>query len=171
MKLESGFQLVLENVFYVPSFRRNLISVSVMDKIGYWFNIRNGKVNIFLDSQLIGHCILSHNLYQLSLHSNIDEINVVSKRPLVKERSFKLWHKRLGHISKERVERLVKDNILPTLDFDDLDTCVDCIRGKMTKTKKKGANRSLNVLAISHTDVSGTYSPTICGNKYFFYIY
>ena len=54
LKLESGFQLILENVFYVPSFRRNLISVLVMDKIGYWFNIRNGKVNVFLDSQLIG---------------------------------------------------------------------------------------------------------------------
>ena len=63
LKLEYSFQLILENVFYVPSFRRNLISVSVMDKIGYWFNIRNRKVNIFLDSKLIGHCILSHNLY------------------------------------------------------------------------------------------------------------
>ena len=68
LKLESGFQLVLENFFYIPSFRRNLVYVLIMDKIGYWFNIHNGKVNIFLDSQSIGHCILSHNLYQLSLH-------------------------------------------------------------------------------------------------------
>ena len=37
----------------------------------------------------------------------------------------------------------------------------------MTKTKKKGANRSLNVLEIIHKDVSGPYSLTICGNKYF----
>ena len=44
---------------------------------------------------------------------------------------------------------------------------MDCIRGKMTKTKKKGANRSLNILKIIHTDVSGPYSPTIYGNKYF----
>ena len=39
----------------------------------------------------------------------------VSKRPLPKEESFALWHKRLGHISKNRVERLIKTNILPAL--------------------------------------------------------
>ena len=37
----------------------------------------------------------------------------------------------------------------------------------MTKIKKKGANRSLNVLEIIYTDVSGPYSPTIYGNKHF----
>ena len=31
----------------------------------------------------------------------------------------------MGHISKERMKRLVKDGILPNLDFIDLDVCVD----------------------------------------------
>ena len=33
------------------------------------------------------------------------------------------WHKRLGHISKSRVERLVSDGILDSLDFSDFDIC------------------------------------------------
>ena len=73
----------------------------------------------------------------------------------------------MGHISKERVERLISYGILPHLDFDDLEICVDCVKGKLTKTKKKGATRSENLLEIVHTDISGPYFTTLCGKKYF----
>ncbi|KAJ7975971.1 Retrovirus-related Pol polyprotein from transposon TNT 1-94 [Quillaja saponaria] len=140
--LESGFELVLKNTFYVPSFRRNLISVSLLDKIGYSFNFGNSKVQLLLNSKILG-------------------------RSLIKEKSSMLWHKRLGHISRERVERLIKDGTPPSLDFDDLETCVDCIRGKLTKTKKKGSTHSSELLEIIHTDISGPYSNTLCKNCYF----
>ena len=41
------------------------------------------------------------------------------------------------------------------------------MKGKLTKTKKKGATRSQNLLGIVHTDISGPYSTTLCDNKYF----
>ena len=41
------------------------------------------------------------------------------------------------------------------------------MKGKLTKTKKNGATRSQNLLEIVHTDISGPYSSTLCGNKYF----
>ena len=53
------------------------------------------------------------------------------------ERSAYLWHKHLGHISKERIQKLIKNEILPDLDFTDLNVCVDCIKGKQTKHTKK----------------------------------
>ncbi|RVW23656.1 Retrovirus-related Pol polyprotein from transposon TNT 1-94 [Vitis vinifera] len=125
-----------------------------------------GVAVLELDS---GNCVLSDGLYRLSLLStcsyNVE--NNVTKRPLTKERSSLLWHKRLGHISKERVERLISSGILPRLDSDDLEICVDCMKGKLTKNKKKGATRSQNLLEIVHTDISGPYSTTLCGNKYF----
>ena len=68
----------------------------------------------------------------LTLHHNVG-----TKRSLVNERSAFLWHKRLGHISRERMERLIKNEILPDLDFTDLNICVDCIKGKQTKHTKK----------------------------------
>ena len=49
---------------------------------------------------------------------------------MANENSAYLWHKHLGHISKERLQRLVKNEILPNLEFTDLDLCVDCIKGK-----------------------------------------
>ena len=73
----------------------------------------------------------------------------------------------MGHISKERVERLISSGILPRLDFDNLEICVDCVKGKLTKTKKNGATRSQNLLEIVHTKISRPYSTTLCDNKYF----
>ena len=54
LELDSGFQLVLDNVFCVPSFRRNLISLSVLDKVGYSFTFENKRVDMIYDSKVIG---------------------------------------------------------------------------------------------------------------------
>ena len=64
-----------------------------------------------------------------------------------------LWHWRLGHISIDRIKRLVKDGVLNTLDYTDLETCVDCIKGKQTNKSKKNVNRSSNILEIMHIDI------------------
>ena len=96
-----------------------------------------------------------NNLYVetlITLHHNVGP-----KRNLVDERSAYLWHKRLRHISKEKMQRLVKNEILPDLDFTDLDVFVDCIKGKQTKHTKKGATRSTQLLEIIHTDICGPF--------------
>ena len=77
-----------------------------------------------------------------------------------------LWHRRLGHISIERIKRLVNAGVLSTLDFTNFDTCVNCIKGMQTNKLKKCANRSLNILEIIHSDIC---CPNIdaYGQKYF----
>ncbi|CAL9126122.1 unnamed protein product, partial [Musa textilis] len=90
------------------------------------------------------------------------------KRSFNNERSSTLWHRRLGHISKERIERLVKNNILEDLDFTDFDVCIDCIKGKQTKHTKKYATRSKELLEIIHTDICGPlHIPCFSGERYF----
>jgi hypothetical protein len=57
-------------------------------------------------------------------------MNVSSKRKRCDDvTSVKLWCYRLSHISRG-VERLIKDDILPSLDFSNSDYCIDCIKGK-----------------------------------------
>ena len=55
------------------------------------------------------------------------------------ENSSILWHKRLGHISREMMEHLVKDGVLVSLDFSNFNIRVECIKGKYTKIKKSRA--------------------------------
>ena len=90
------------------------------------------------------------------------------KRNRVNENSSILWHKRLGHISRERMERLIKDEILTSLDFSDFTSCVECMKGKYTNVKKNGVSRATELLECIHSDIWGLYSiPTINRHKYF----
>jgi hypothetical protein len=104
----------------------------------------------------------------LSMHENVNVIcndedvvckekgssstNVSSKRKRCDDAtSVKLWHYRLVHISRGRIERLIKDDILVPLDFSNSDYCIDCIKGKYANQVKKGeAKRSARVLE-NHT--------------------
>ena len=95
----------------------------------------------------------------LTLHHNVD-----TKCSLVNGRSVFLWHICLGHISRERMERLIKKEILPYLDYTDLNICVGCIKGKQAKHTKKGATRSTQ-LEIVHTDICGPFDVCSFGNE------
>ena len=57
------------------------------------------------------------------------------------------------NISIERIKRLVNDRVLNTLNFTNFDTCVDCIKGKQTNKRNKGAQRSLKILEIIQSDI------------------
>ena len=146
--LDTGHHLDLFQTLYVPSVSRNLVSLSKLDTIGYTFKFGNGCFSLFKNNYLIGSGVLYDGLYKLNLDNLFAETlltlhhNVGTKRGLTNECLAFLWHKRLGHISKERLERLVKNEILPDLDFTDFGVCVDCIKGKQTKHTKKGATRS-----------------------------
>ena len=63
----------------------------------------------------------------------------------------------LGHIWRGRIERLVKNDILPPLELSDLEQCRDCIKGKYVKKIKKDAKRSAGILQIIHTDICGPF--------------
>ena len=126
------------------------------------------------NDSFVGSGVLSEGLYRFNLNKDFAKTlltlhhDVGTKRNKVNENSSFLWHKRLGHISRERMERLVKDGILSNLDFTDFNVCVDCIKGKQTKHTKKGATRSGNLLEIVHTDIYGPFnSPSFGGEKYF----
>lgn len=96
-------------------------------------------------------------------------VNVAgSKRVLTDETSPMLWHKRLGHISRERIITLMKQNMLPQLNFDNFNDCIDCFKGKLTNARKMHATRSQNLLEIIHTDICGPFpNKTICDNTFF----
>ena len=172
--LKTGYYLDLKETYVVPSFRRNLVSISTLDKFGYFCSFGNSQFSLSLNSNIIGTGSLSFydNLYLLDTVVSFNETLHVNsrgmKRKLTNENSASLWHKRLGHISKSRIERLVSDGILDSLDFTDFEVCVDCIKGKQTNIRRLGANRASDVLELIHTDICGPF-PTASwnGQQYF----
>ena len=53
----------------IPSARRNLISIPILDRLGYSFLFGTRKVNLYRDSLLISNGTLCGNLYRLELYS------------------------------------------------------------------------------------------------------
>ena len=65
---KTGLFLDLFETFYVPSFRRNLVFVSRLDKSGYHCSFGNNKVSLFRNSNIICFGFLIDNLYKLDLN-------------------------------------------------------------------------------------------------------
>jgi hypothetical protein len=117
LELNNGFILRLNNVLYVPSLSRNLISVSCLDDDGFNCQFGNRQYLILFDKEVVGLAFRQDKLYMLSMHEDVNVVcndeNVVCKE---KGSSFtnvnskhkrcddvtltKLWHYRLGHISR-----------------------------------------------------------------------
>ena len=172
LPLASGGVLVLDDVVYVPSLRRSLISVSKLDSSGFGFHFGNKRFVLYSGSCEIASGALCDGLYKLDLDPNYPSSHnvfaTIGSKRVNDEFSSMLWHRRLGHISRERMERLTRNGILDSLDFSDFQTCVDCVKGKLTRARKKGATRSEGLLEIIHTDICGPFTPsTLGGYKYF----
>jgi hypothetical protein len=135
LELADGFMILLRDVLYVPSLHKNLISVSHLDKDHYECYFGYGKCAIWFNNAYVGVAFLHNELYLLSLHVSASD-KEKKKRKRTHD-SSKLWHCRLGHISRGRIERLVKNENLPPLDFLDIEQCIDCIEGKYVKQIKK----------------------------------
>ena len=155
--LSGGFILKSEKTFYIPSFSGNLILVSRLLPFGYSFNFLYTSFSLYYKSDLVGNDILSDGLFSLNLQNdatyNTMHVQAGIKRCVMNEDSSILWYQILGHISIERIKRLVNDRVLSTLDFTDFDTCVDCIKCNQTNKSKKSSKRSSNILKIIYSDI------------------
>ena len=66
------------------------------------------------------------------------------------------------------MERLIKDEILSNLDFLDIVTCVDCIKGKLTIKVRNAKLGCIELLGVIHTYICGPFTHLAMGGyKYF----
>lgn len=60
-----------------------------------------------------------------------------------------LWHKHLGHIAKQMLEKFIRDDVLPNFDISKVEICVDCIKWEMiAKPIKEKINRCESTLDL-----------------------
>jgi hypothetical protein len=139
-----------------------------LDNDGFDCHFGDDKCEILCNNECVGLTFQKQDLYLLSLREIVNSIydanenvssfvNTNRKRKRTQDASSKLWYCRLGHISRGRIERLVKNDILSPLEFSDLEQCRECIKGKYTKQNKKDAKRSIGILQIIHMDICGPF--------------
>ena len=120
-------------------------------------------VSLYLNSSVIGTSNLIDKLYKLNIKaSNGNETLHSSNYDIKRKLTNELWHKHLGHISNQRIQRLVSEGILDPLDLSHFQVCIECIKGKQTNVRKKDANRCGDVLELIHTNICDPF-PTPFG--------
>ena len=125
---------------------------------------------------MIDNGILCESLYRLGLSAlpfvyatlTVNFANSY-KHLRLNKKSSTIWHKCLSHISRQIIERLIKDEILSDLDFLDFDTCADCIKRKPTsKVRNAKIDRCTKLLWVIYTNICGSFTHLAMGDhKYF----
>jgi hypothetical protein len=136
---------------------------------GYEIIIKNKHCSIYYNGIFYAHCPLVNGLYVLDLEDkSICNINAKRARLNYLNPTF-IWHCRLGHINEKCIERLHKDGLLNSFDFESFDTCKSCLLRKMTKEPFTGqSERASDLLGLVQTDVCGPMSYIArCGFQYF----
>nr|GEW91351.1 hypothetical protein [Tanacetum cinerariifolium] len=83
---------------------------------------------------------------------------VSNKRAKLDLDSALLWHCRLGHISKKRIEKLQHHGLLDSSDLTAFEKCVSCMSGKMArKPYTYQVERAKDLLGLIHTDVCSPF--------------
>ncbi|GJU94438.1 retrotransposon protein, putative, ty1-copia subclass [Tanacetum coccineum] len=101
-------------------------------------------------------------LYEIEMScSNTNDSSmyaVSNKRAKLNLDSSLLWHCRLGHISKKRIEKLQHDGFFNSTNIESLGKCVSCMSGKMErKPYSHQVERAKDLLGLIHTDVCGPF--------------
>ena len=117
-----GKELVLDDCIYVPSVRRNLISVPILACNGFSALFNKNSISIKYDDGI--YCgMFVDNLYMLEPIA-LMRINSYKSNLKRKESSSvnqaQLSHLRLGHISLDLIRRLVTSEQLSPLDVNAL---------------------------------------------------
>jgi hypothetical protein len=105
--------------------------VTLLEDDGFECLFGNNKCTIKFDNKVVDLAPRQGMMYILSLNDfpmmNVCDVTNKQKRnnSSDNETSSKLWHCRLGHILRGRMECLIKEEILAPLDFSALDHCID----------------------------------------------
>ncbi|GJZ03743.1 retrotransposon protein, putative, ty1-copia subclass, partial [Tanacetum coccineum] len=158
--LPNGLVICLDNCHYAPTITRGVVSVSRLVDNGFIQRFTDYGILVSKNDVLYFNVIPSNGIYEIDMSNlvpNVNSIyNVSNKRVKHNLDSTYLWHCRLAHISKKRIEKLQHDGLLKSTDDESFDKCVSCLSGKMTrKSFPHRPERATDLLGLIHTDVCG----------------
>ena len=147
IKMCDGVVRVLSNVRHVLELRKNLISLGVLDDLGYSYSSKGGIMKITKGALKVMKGQKINTLYRL-----------IGNRVAVTD-DTKLWHMRLGHIGERGMLELHKRNLLKRVKTCKLDFCKYCVYGKQHRVSfKTDSHTSKGVLDYIYSDVWGPVS-------------
>ncbi|GJT00713.1 retrotransposon protein, putative, ty1-copia subclass [Tanacetum coccineum] len=156
--LPSGMILVLDNCHFSPTITRGVISLSRLWDNGFRHKFMdNGAISVSKDNIVYFNAFPRDGIFEIDMHNHMSNERSIytcsNKKTKHNLDSTFLWHCRLGHINKKRIEKLQHDGLLESIDDESFDVCVSCISGKMArKPFTHASERADDLLGIIHSD-------------------
>ncbi|GKA24516.1 zinc finger, CCHC-type containing protein [Tanacetum coccineum] len=114
--LPSGLIIVLDNCHFAPSVTRGVVLISPLVNNDYIHTFTNYGISVSKDNVFYFNAIPRDGIYEIDMHNlypNVSSMfNVSNKRAKHALDSSYLWHCRLGHINKKRIDKLQRDGVL-----------------------------------------------------------
>ncbi|GKE60007.1 retrotransposon protein, putative, ty1-copia subclass, partial [Tanacetum coccineum] len=144
------------------SITRGVVSVHRLVESGFVQCFTDFGISVSKNNVHYFNAIPSNGIYEIDMSNSVPNdnsiYNVSNKRVKHNLDSTYLWHCRLAHISKKRIEKLQHDGLLKSTDDESFDHCVSCLSGKMTrKSFPHRPEMATDLLGIIHTDVCGPF--------------
>jgi hypothetical protein len=123
-KLDSENSITMKDVLYVPGLKKNLLSISTLDKKGYRVAFIDAEVFMWAKGETLNEAIFigseENGLYKLKRHPETAMTHAI-------ENSCELWHRRLAHINYKALPYICKAITgLPELKLDQEGICNGC---------------------------------------------
>ena len=101
----------LENVYFVSTISRNIISISCLEMNDFSFVIKDNCCSIYKDELYYGSSYMINGLYMLELNKLV--LNINNRRLNTSHESTTyMWHCCLGHINERRIKKLQEIGLL-----------------------------------------------------------
>ena len=130
-KLDSGTSMKMKEVLYVPSLKKNLISISTLDKKGYRVSFIDGKVLMWSKGKTLeDDVVIGEEEEGMNKFKGHPKISIVHETTS----SSELWHRRIAHINYKALPHVNKVVTgLPDLKINHEGICKGCAKGKNIK--------------------------------------
>ncbi|KAG8479822.1 hypothetical protein CXB51_029312 [Gossypium anomalum] len=110
LKNQDGSTRVLTDVRYVPSLKKNIISLGALESKGSIVTMRDGVLKVTSGALVILKGIRKNNLYYYQGSTVIGAVAAASDNKELD--SMQLWHMKLGHASEKSLKILAKQGLL-----------------------------------------------------------
>ncbi|GJR44235.1 retrotransposon protein, putative, ty1-copia subclass [Tanacetum coccineum] len=115
--LSSGLIIVLDNCHFAPTVTRGVVLISHLVKNGYIHTFTNYGISVSKYNVSYFNAIPRDGIYEIDMHNLYPNVssnyNVSNKRAKHRLDSYYLWHCRLGHINKKRMDMLQQNVRVP----------------------------------------------------------
>jgi len=162
-----GKTLTLNDVYYVPEARKNLVSGFLLNKLGFKQVYEADKFILSKGSVFVGKGYAASDMFKLNVN-NVSCGNAmnVSTYMLVCSISS-LWRNRLGHVNYKRLKEMSRLELISNFDGN-IEKCKTCMLTKITRNSFPNVQRITKLLELIHSNLGDFHStPSLRGKKYY----